>query len=95
MKIIQNYKIICIFLFIIISGCGYQAIYGTKDINLRVEKIKLTGNNNLNRIIDNYFNFYKNNKNYSKIINVQIDSSIKKKFPQKIERVMQKHLNYL
>ena len=39
---IKSLKIIYIFLFIIISGCGYQTIYGTKDINLRVEKIKLT-----------------------------------------------------
>ena len=80
---IKNLKIIYILVFIIISGCGYQAIYGTKDINLRVEEIKLTGNNNLNKIIDNYFNFYKNNKNYSKIINVQIDSSMKKEISSK------------
>ena len=80
---IKNLKIIYIFLFIIISGCGYQAIYGTKDINLRVEEIKLTGNNNLNKKINNYFNYYKNNKNYSKIIDVHVDSSLKKQISSK------------
>ena len=80
---IKNLKIIYILLFIIISGCGYQAIYGTKDINLRVKEIKLTGDNNLNRKINNYFNYYKNNKNYSKIIDVHIDSSLKKEISSK------------
>ena len=80
---IKNLKIIYILLFIIISGCGYQAIYGTKDINLRVKEIKLTGDNNLNRKINNYFNYYKNNKNYSKIIDVHVDSSLKKQISSK------------
>ena len=80
---IKNLKIIYILLFIIISGCGYQAIYGTKDINLRVKEIKLTGNNNLNKKINNYFNYYKNNKNYSKIIDVHINSSLKKEISSK------------
>ena len=80
---IKNLKIIYILLFIIISGCGYQAIYATKDINLRVEEIKLTGNNNLNKKINNYFNYYKNNKNYSKIIDVHINSSLKKEISSK------------
>ena len=80
---IKNLKIIYILLFIIISGCGYQAIYGTKDINLRVEEIKLTGNNNLNKKINNYLNYYKNNKNYSKIIDVHIDTSMKKEISSK------------
>ena len=80
---IKNLKIIYILLFIIISGCRYQAIYGTKDINLRVKEIKLTGDNNLNRKINNYFNYYKNNKNYSKIIDVHIDSYLEKKISSK------------
>ena len=80
---IKSLKIIYIFLFIIISGCGYQTIYGTKDINLRVEKIKLTGNNDLNKIINSYFNYYKNNKNYSKVIDVHINSSMKKEISSK------------
>ena len=80
---IKNLKIICIFLFIIISGCGYQQIYGTKDINLRVEEIKLTGSNDLNKIINKYFNYYKNNKNYSKVIDVHINSSLKKEISSK------------
>ena len=80
---IKNLKIIYILLFIIISGCGYQAIYGTKDINLRVKEIKLTGDNNLNKKINNYFNYYKNNKNYSKIIDVHVDSSLKKQISSK------------
>ena len=80
---IKNLKIIYILLFIIISGCGYQAIYGTKDINLRVEEIKLTGSNDLNKIINKYFNYYKNNKNYSKIIDVHVDSSLKKQISSK------------
>jgi len=80
---IKNLKIIYIFLFIIISGCGYQAIYGTKDINLRIKEIKLTGSNDLNKIIINYFNYYKNNKNYSKIIDVHINSSMKKEISSK------------
>ena len=80
---IKSLKIIYIFLFIIISGCGYQTIYGTKDINLRVEKIKLTGNNDLNKIINSYFNYYKNNNNYSKVIDVHINSSMKKEVSSK------------
>ena len=80
---IKNLKIIYIFLFIIISGCGYQAIYGTKDINLRIKEIKLTGSNDLNKIIINYFNYYKNNKNYSKVIDVHINSSLKKEISSK------------
>ena len=80
---IKNLKIIYILLFIIISGCEYQAMYGTKEINLRVEEMKLTGNNNLNKKVNNYFNYYKNNKNYSKIIDVHIDSSLEKKISSK------------
>ena len=80
---IKNLKIIYILLFIIISGCEYQAMYGTKEINLRVEEMKLTGNNNLNKKINGYFNYYKNNENYSKIIDVHIDSSLKKEISSK------------
>ena len=80
---IKNLKIIYILLFIIISGCEYQAIYGTKEINLRVGEMKLTGNNNLNKKINDYFNYYKNNENYSKVIDVHIDSSLKKEISSK------------
>ena len=80
---IKNLKIIYILVFIIISGCGYQTIYGTKNINLRIEEIKLTGNNNLNKKINDYFNYYKNNENYSKVIDVHIDSSLKKEISSK------------
>ena len=80
---IKNLKIIYILLFIIISGCEYQAMYGTKEINLRVEEMKLTGNNNLNKKINDYFNYYKNNENYSKVIDVHIDSSLKKEISSK------------
>ena len=80
---IKNLKIIYILVFIIISGCGYQTIYGTKNIDLRIEEIKLTGNNNLNKKINGYFNYYKNNENYSKIIDVHINSSLKKEISSK------------
>ena len=70
---IKKFKIIYIFLLLMITSCGYQMIYTTKNINFLINEIKLSGNSEINNKIFNHFNFYKTNENYVKIYDVEVN----------------------
>ena len=80
---IKKLKIVGIFLLLTLSSCGFQTIYGTKDVNFIISEIKLSGNDDINNKIVNRFNFYKNNDNYSKIFDVEVNSSLNKEISSK------------
>ena len=75
---IKKFKIIYIFLLLMITSCGYQMIYTTENINFLINEIKLSGNSEINNKIFNHFNFYKTNENYVKIYDVEVNSSLNK-----------------
>ena len=82
----KKFKIIYIFLLLIVSACGFQSIYTTKNSNFLINEVKLIGNDEINNKIYNHFNFYKNNKNYIKIYNVEINSLLNKETSSKDEK---------
>ena len=72
------------FIIIFISGCGYTPIYSKKDQNFKLGKIETLGNTKLNiAIIRNIKNFTKKNPNNKKIINLEIETNLKKNIKSK------------
>ena len=72
------------FIIIFISGCGYTPIYSNKDQNFKLGKIETLGNTKLNiAIIRNIKNLTKKNPNNKKIINLEIETNLKKNIKSK------------
>ena len=76
-------------LLIFVNGCGYTPIFSNKNINFTIVGLELTGNNKLNKILNNKFNIYDdlNSENYKQAL------SNLKRMSQKqgIDRVMDKY----
>ena len=69
-------------LLIFITGCGYTPIFSNKNINFSIVEIDSTGNNKLNKILNNKLNIYKNlnsEKEYYLQINTDVDKKIASK----------------
>ena len=71
-------------IFTILSECGYQPIYSSKNLNFSINKLEINGDINLNREIkDRLSNFQSNTSNqrvkYSIKINSTSDRSISTK----------------
>ena len=80
---IKKLKILYIFLLLAVSSCGYQMMYEIKDIKFLIGDINLNGNDQVNNQINNRLKHYKENKNYSKIIDMSINSSTNKEISSK------------
>tara|TARA_B100000965_G_scaffold359752_1_gene340031 strand:- start:1250 stop:1708 length:459 start_codon:yes stop_codon:yes gene_type:complete len=68
-----------ILLFFFISGCGYSPIFSNKDSNFSIYELSTSGNNKLNKIIDNRLNSYKDSdglKKFSLIIETYLDKKV-------------------
>ena len=66
-------------LLIFITSCGYTPIFSNKNINFTIADIELTGNNKLNKILNNKLNIYKNlnsEKKYYLKINTDVNKKI-------------------
>ena len=69
-------------LLIFITSCGYTPIFSNKNINFTIADIELTGNNKLNKILNNKLNIYKN-LNSEKKYYLKINTDINKKISSK------------
>ena len=69
-------------LLIFITSCGYTPIFSNKNINFTIADIELTGNNKLNKILNNKLNIYKN-LNSEKKYYLKINTNVIKKTSSK------------
>ena len=65
--------ILFILISLIISGCKYEPIYSSKEMNFQITKIVIKDENEINLDIQNKLNIY-TNLNSSKKIELEIDS---------------------
>ena len=69
-------------LLIFITGCGYTPIFSNKNINFTIVGLELTGNNKLNKILNNKLNIYKN-LNSKKKYYLRVNTDVNKKISSK------------
>ena len=70
---IKKISLFC-FLIIFINNCGYTPIYSNKDKNFVINKIELIGDNEVNKILSNRLNIYKNNADAKRFFDIVISS---------------------
>ena len=59
-------KYVSVILLFILTSCSYQPIFSQKSYNFEIDKIKYSGEKQINNIIKNKLNLIKNNKGQSK-----------------------------
>ena len=60
-------------LFLMLTSCGYKALYSNKNLNLNIIKIEKTKKNRLNLTIEKRLNNFSNNQSLNKI-SLEIDT---------------------
>ena len=55
-------KYVSVILLFILTSCSYQPIFSQKSYNFEIDKIKYSGEKQINNIIKNKLNLIKNNK---------------------------------
>tara|TARA_Y100001936_G_scaffold248670_1_gene297102 strand:+ start:808 stop:1269 length:462 start_codon:yes stop_codon:yes gene_type:complete len=70
---IKKLSLLC-FLIIFINNCGYTPIYSNKDKNFVINKIDLVGDIEVNKILSNRLNIYKNNADAKRFFDIIINS---------------------
>ena len=69
-------------IFIFLSGCGYTPIFSSKNLNFSIIEIKTSGDNKLNKILNNKLSIYKispTEKKYYLNINTNVEKKISSK----------------
>ena len=69
-------------LLIFVNGCGYTPIFSNKNINFTIVGLELTGNNKLNKILNNKLNIYED-LNSEKKYYLKINTDVNKKISSK------------
>ena len=70
---IKKISLFC-FIIIFINHCGYTPIYSNKDKDFAINKIELTGNIEINKILSSRLKIYKNNTDAKRFFDVVINS---------------------
>ena len=70
---IKKISLFC-FLIIFINNCGYTPIYSNKDKNFVINKIDLIGDIEVNKILSDRLNIYKNNADAKRFFDIVINS---------------------
>ena len=70
---IKKLSLLC-FIIIFINNCGYTPIYSNKDKNFVINKIDLIGDIEVNKILSNRLNIYKNNAGAKRFFDIVINS---------------------
>ncbi len=70
---IKKLSLLC-FLIIFINNCGYTPIYSNKDKNFVINKIDLVGDIEVNKILSDRLNIYKNNADAKRFFDIVINS---------------------
>ena len=72
------------FLIFVVSACSYEPIFFKKNYDFKIEKIILSGDRNVNSIINSKLKFFgNNNENYNKIYLINIDTVKRKRIISK------------
>ena len=72
------------FLIFIVSACSYEQIFFKKNYDFKIEEIILSGDKNVNSIIDSKLKFFGNNsENYNKIYLLNIYTDKRKRIISK------------
>ena len=69
-------------IIIFITGCGYTPIFSNKNTSFNIVEIESTGNNKLNKILNNKLNIYKNLNNEKKYF-LKKNKNVNKKISSK------------
>ena len=79
------FKILKFFILIfVVSACSYEPIFLKKNYDFKIEEIILSGDKNVNSIIDSKLKFFGNNsENYNKIYLINIDTDKRKRIISK------------
>ena len=72
-------KITIIFLILFTTSCSYKPIFSEKNYNFQIDKLILTGDKDINRVIDRKFTTIKKNQNSDKKKFSVVINSIKNK----------------
>ena len=70
---IKKLSLLC-FLIIFINNCGFTPIYSNKDKNFVINKIEFFGDTEVNKILSNRLNIYKNNADAKRFFDIVINS---------------------
>ena len=70
---IKKLSLLC-FIIIFINNCGYTPIYSNKDKNFVINKIDLIGDIEVNKILSDRLNIYKNNADAKRFFDIVINS---------------------
>ena len=70
---IKKLSLLC-FLIIFINNCGFTPIYSNKDKNFVINKIDLVGDIEVNKILSDRLNIYKNNADAKRFFDIVINS---------------------
>ena len=80
-------KIITTLSFLLILSCGYEPIYSKKNINnnynFSIKTINFSGDNKVNKILENKFIKYLNKESKSTELNLNLNSRIEKSITSK------------
>ena len=79
-------KIIPLIFFILLSGCGYEAIFSSNNAAFALTDIKAEGKNSINNKIKNGLRNYRSLENKSKFYELKILSNQFKKITSKDEK---------
>ena len=72
------FKPIFYVLFIFISSCGYQSIETYYKGDFQIKELNITGNKNINRIIDRSLKNLNENNNSSNLLKIEIKTDLNK-----------------
>ena len=72
------FKLIFYLLFIFVTSCGYQSIETYYKGDFQISELNITGNKNINRIIDRNFKKTTENNNSSNLIKLEIKTDYNK-----------------
>tara|TARA_B100000686_G_C16232260_1_gene685470 strand:- start:146 stop:595 length:450 start_codon:yes stop_codon:yes gene_type:complete len=70
-------KKIVLFLIFLLSSCGYEPIFSSKNSNILIEEIIYDKNDRISSKIKNGLNFLTSSKNYKEVIKLEIKSGKK------------------
>ena len=67
--------ILSILSIILLTSCGFQPTFSSKDVNFAISKIEVKDKSNISRKIKNNLKIYKNVKNPNNIYSLKINST--------------------
>ena len=72
------FKLIFYLLFIFVTSCGYQSIETYYKGDFQISELNITGNKNINRVIDRNLKNSNENNNSSNLLKVEIKTDLNK-----------------